>query len=220
MSNKIRVVLADDHAIFRNGVKSLLESELDIEIIGEANDGLEAVEKVKQLSPDVLMIDISMPGMSGIESAGIVTKQYSHTKSLILSMHNNDDYILKAVECGAYGYLLKDTSKDEMLKALRAVASGEKYFTGNVSNIIVNGYLNKVGKSDSGEKADKDKLSRKEKTILKFIIDGLNSREIAEKLELSGRTVDNHRANMMRKLNVRNAAEMVKLAIEQKLTDQ
>jgi DNA-binding NarL/FixJ family response regulator len=220
MSNKIRVVLADDHAIFRNGVKSLLESELDIEIIGEANDGLEAVEKVKQLSPDVLMIDISMPGMSGIESAAIVTKQYTHTKSLILSMHNNDDYILKAVECGAYGYLLKDTSKDEMLKALRAVASGEKYFTGNVSNIIVNGYLNKVSKTDSSEKADKDKLSRKEKTILKFIIDGLNSREIAEKLELSGRTVDNHRANMMRKLNVRNAAEMVKLAIEQKLTEQ
>lgn len=217
MSNRIRVVLADDHAIFRNGVKSLLENEQDIEIIGEAYDGFEAIEKVKNLSPDVIMIDISMPGLSGIDSAEIMHKQYSQTKALILSMHNSDDYILKAVECGAYGYLLKDTTKDEMLKALRAVAAGEKYFTGTVSNIIINGYLNKVSKGD--DKAEKNLLSRKEKLILKHIVDGMNSREIAEKLELSVRTVDNHRANMMRKLNVRNAAEMVKLAIEQKLIE-
>src|SRR6478736_4308394 len=114
--NKIKVVLADDHSIFRNGVKSLLENEEDIEIVGEAGNGEETLEKVRSLSPDILMVDISMPKMSGIEVAEIVTKQYKHTKALILSMHNNDDYILKSVECGAYGYLLKDTSKDEMLK--------------------------------------------------------------------------------------------------------
>ena len=217
MSSKIRVVLADDHAIFRKGVKSLLEDELDIEIIGEASDGVEAIEKVNQLAPDVLMIDISMPRMTGIEASEIVHKQNPKTKTLILSMHNNDDYILKAVECGASGYLLKDTGKEEMLKALRTVAGGEKYFTGTVSNIIVNGYLNNVSKKDSDNKSDKESLSKKEKVILRFIVDGLSSREIAEKLELSGRTVDNHRANMMRKMNVRNAAELVKLAIELKL---
>ena len=117
MKSKIKIVLADDHAIFRKGVKSLLEDELDIQIVGEASNGVEALAKVKELSPDVLMIDISMPKMTGIETAEIVTKQYKHTKSLILSMHNNDDYILKSVECSAYGYLLKDTSKEEMLKA-------------------------------------------------------------------------------------------------------
>jgi len=218
MKSKIKIVLADDHAIFRKGVKSLLEDELDIQIVGEASNGVEALEKVKELSPDVLMIDISMPKMTGIETAEIVTKQYKHTKSLILSMHNNDDYILKSVECGAYGYLLKDTSKEEMLKAIRAVASGEKYFTGTVSNIIVNGYLNKAGKTSGDDKTEKELLSRKEKAILKLIVDGMNSREIAEKLELSGRTVDNHRANMMKKMNVKNAAEMVKLAMELKLT--
>jgi DNA-binding NarL/FixJ family response regulator len=216
--SKIKVVLADDHAIFRNGVKSLLENEADIEIIGEASDGEEAVQKVRELSPDVLMVDISMPKMSGIETAEIVNKQFKHTKALILSMHNNDDYILKSVECGAHGYLLKDTSKEEMLKALRAVASGEKYFAGTVSNTIVNGYLNKVHAKDSDDKSDKAKLSRKEKAILQFIVEGLSSREIAEKLDLSGRTVDNHRANMMKKMNVRNAAELVRLAIELKLT--
>ncbi len=216
--SKIKVVLADDHAIFRKGVKSLLENEEDIEIIGEAANGEEALDKVRELSPDVLMIDISMPKMSGIEAAEIVNKQFKHTKALILSMHNNDDYILKSVECGAHGYLLKDTSKEEMLKALRSVALGEKYFAGTVSNTIVNGYLNKVSSKESDDKSDKAKLSRKEKAILQFIVEGLSSREIAEKLDLSGRTVDNHRANMMKKMNVRNAAELVRLAIELKLT--
>jgi DNA-binding NarL/FixJ family response regulator len=215
--NKIKVILADDHAIFRKGVKSLLENEDDIEIIAEANNGEEAIEKVREHSPDVLMIDISMPKMSGIEATAIINKQFKQTKSLILSMHNNDDYILKAVECGAHGYLLKDTSKEEMLKALRSVASGEKYFAGTVSNTIVNGYLNKVSTKESDDKSDRSKLSRKEKAILQFIVEGLSSREIAEKLDLSGRTVENHRANMMKKINVRNAAELVRLAIELKL---
>ncbi|HSZ73073.1 MAG TPA: response regulator transcription factor, partial [Cytophagaceae bacterium] len=203
---------------FRNGVKSLLENEEGIEIIGEANDGEEALEKVRALAPDVLMVDISMPKMSGIETVEILNKEFKHTKALILSMHNNDDYILKSVECGAHGYLLKDTSKEEMLKALHAVAAGEKYFAGTVSNTIVNGYLNKIHTKESDDKSDKAKISRQEKAILRFIVEGLSSREIAEKLDLSGRTVDNHRANMMKKMNVRNAAELVRLAIELKLT--
>lgn len=213
---KIKVVLADDHYIVRNGIRNLIEGS-DIEVIGEANDGIEAIEAVKNLSPDVLMIDISMPKMNGLDATEIITKQYQQTKTLILSMHDNEEYILSALEAGALGYLLKDAPKEEILNALRTVSKGEKYFNSAVSNIIINGYINKVKKSGSADASPKIKLSKKEKIILKQIVQGQNSREIAEKLELSIRTVDNHRANMMKKLTVKNAAELVKLAIEKKL---
>jgi DNA-binding NarL/FixJ family response regulator len=214
--NKIKVLLADDHTIVRNGIMSLLESYQEIEIVGEAENGAEALQKVKELSPDVLMIDIAMPVMNGIEAAQEVSKHYKQTKSLMLSMHNNEDYILKSVEAGAYGYLLKDTTRDEMLKAIQTVAKGEKYFSPSVSNIIVSSYLQKV-KDTEKAKLKKSKLSKKEKGIIKFIIQGESSREIAEKLNLSIRTVDNHRANMMKRLGVKNAVELVKKVLDEKL---
>ncbi len=214
--NKIKVLLADDHTIVRNGIMSLLESSLEIEIVGEAQDGAEAIAKVKELSPDVLMIDIAMPVMNGIEAAQEVSKHYKQTRSLMLSMHNNEDYILKSVEAGAYGYLLKDTTRDEMLRALQTVARGEKYFSPSVSHIIVASYLQKV-KDTEKAKVKKAKLSKKEKAIVRFIIDGDSSREIAEKLNVSIRTVDNHRANMMKRLGVKNAVELVRKVLDEKL---
>jgi DNA-binding NarL/FixJ family response regulator len=214
--NKIRVVLADDHTIVRNGIMSLLESSPEVEIVGEAQDGAEALLKVKELSPDVLMIDIAMPVMNGIEAAQEVSKQYKQTRSLMLSMHNDEDYILKSVEAGAYGYLLKDTTRDEMLRALRTVARGEKYFSPSVSNIIISSYLQKV-KDTEKAKVKKAKLSKKESAIVKFIIEGNNSREISEKLNISIRTVDNHRANMMKRLGVKNAVELVRKVQNEKL---
>jgi DNA-binding NarL/FixJ family response regulator len=214
--NKIKVLLADDHTIVRNGIMSLLESYPEVEIVGEAENGAEALQKVKELSPDVLMIDIAMPIMNGIEAAQEVSKHYKQTRSLMLSMHNNEDYILKSVEAGAYGYLLKDTTRDEMLKALQTVAKGEKYFSPSVSNIIVSSYLQKV-KDTEKARLKKSKLSKKEKAIVKFIIQGESSREIAEKLSLSIRTVDNHRANMMKRLGVKNAVELVKKVLDEKL---
>ncbi|QHT72010.1 response regulator transcription factor [Rhodocytophaga rosea] len=209
-------MLADDHTIVRNGIMSLLESYPEVEIVGEAENGAEALQKVKELSPDVLMIDIAMPIMNGIETAQEVSKHYKQTRSLMLSMHNNEDYILKSVEAGAYGYLLKDTTRDEMLKALQTVAKGEKYFSPSVSNIIVASYLQKVKDSEKAN-LKKSKLSKKEKSIVKFIIQGDSSREIAEKLDLSIRTVDNHRANMMKRLSVKNAVELVKKVLDEKL---
>lgn len=214
--NKIKVLLADDHTIVRNGIMSLLESSPEIEIVGEAQDGAEALLKVKELSPDVLMIDIAMPIMNGIEAAQEVSKHYKQTRSLMLSMHNNEDYILKSVEAGAYGYLLKDTTRDELLRALQTVARGEKYFSPSVSHIIVASYLQKV-KDTEKAKVKKAKLSKKEKTIVRFIIDGDSSREIAEKLNVSIRTVDNHRANMMKRLGVKNAVELVRKVLDEKL---
>jgi DNA-binding NarL/FixJ family response regulator len=214
--NKIRVVLADDHTIVRNGIMSLLESSPEVEIVGEAQNGAEALIKVKELTPDVLMIDIAMPIMTGIEAAQEVSKHYKQTRSLMLSMHNNEDYILKSVEAGAYGYLLKDTTRDEMLRALQTVARGEKYFSPSVSNIIISSYLQKV-KDTEKAKVKKAKLSKKESAIVKFIIAGDNSREIAEKLNISIRTVDNHRANMMKRLGVKNAVELVRKVQDEKL---
>ena len=215
----IRVLLADDHSIFRKGVRSILEEDKEITIIGEASNGVEALEKVRDLAPDVLLIDIAMPRMNGIEAAKIVSKQFTATKALILSMHNDQHYILKAVESGAYGYLLKDTTKEEMINAVKTVARGDKYFNGSVSNTIVDGYLNKTNKVRGKlmEDSSKSKLSKKEKVIVNYIIEGLSSKQIAERENLSVRTVDNHRANMMRKLGVKNAAELVKMAIEDKL---
>lgn len=212
---KIRVVLADDHFVVRNGIRTLIDGS-EIEIIGEANNGVEAVETVKKLSPDVILMDISMPQMNGLDATEIISKQYKNSKSLILSMYDNEEYILSAVEVGALGYLLKDAPREEILNAIRTVARGEKYFNSSVSNIIINGYL-KVKKSGVPETANLVKLSKKEMIILKQIVEGLNSRQIADKLELSIRTVDNHRANMMKKLSVKNAAELVKLAIERKI---
>lgn len=216
--NKIKVLLADDHTIVRNGIRSLLEGLADIEIVGEARDGAEALQKVKELAPDVLLMDIAMPGMTGIEAAVQVTKLYRKTRCLMLSMHQDEDYILKSVEAGASGYLLKDNTREEMLQALRAVAAGEKYFSPSVSHVIVTSYLQKV-KGMLSPPPRKPRLSKQEKAILQFIVKGFSSRQIAAHLHLSVRTVENHRASMMKRLGVHNAVELVRRALQEKLAD-
>ncbi len=213
---KIKILLADDHTLVRNGIRSLLENSADLEIVGEAENGAEALTKVKELLPDILLIDIAMPVMTGIEATAQVSKLYPTTRCLILSMHHDEDYIIKSVEAGAFGYLLKDNTREEMLRAIRSVANGEKYFGPSVSQVIVDSYLQKM-KEPSLAPAPKKKLSKQEKAVLTFIIEGANSREIAEKLNLSVRTVDNHRASMMKRLKVKNAVELVRKALNEKL---
>lgn len=216
----IKIILVDDHYVVRNGIRALFDDVDEIEVIGEASNGVEAISKVKELKPDIAILDISMPQMNGLDAAGIIHKQYPETKTLIMSMHDNKDYILRSLEMGADGYLLKDSSKEEIIKAIKTVSDGEKYYSGSVSGIIVNGYLNVVA-NPVGASFDrkKTKISKQEKSILAHLVQGRNSREIAEELTLSVRTVDNHRARMMKKLGVKNAIELVKLAIEDKLLD-
>ena len=214
---KIQVVLVDDHTIVRNGLRSILESTDEIEVIGEASNGEEALEKIAYLKPQIMLIDISMPGMSGIELVGKVVKQNNSIRPVILSMHNDDAYILKSVEAGACGYLLKDATREEILSALHMVKDGEKYFNPAVAAVIVNGYLSQVQKVERVAESRKTLLSKKEKEVLRLLVEGMSSRQIADRLDLSVRTVDNHRANMMRRLQVHNAAELVKLALEEKL---
>lgn len=218
---KVKIVLADDHSIVRNGIKSTLSSEKNIKVIGEASNGSEAIEVVEELKPDVAILDISMPEMTGIEAVRRITQMSLPTRCLILSMHDKEEYVMEAIEAGAFGYLLKDTERDEFLKAIYAVANGEKYFSTAVSEILVNGYLHKVkggGLPSEPEGPNPESLlTKREKNILKMIVDGKNNKEIAEDLNISIRTIETHRGNIMRKLKVKNAVEMVKKALEDKL---
>lgn len=218
MINKIKLMVVDDHAVVRRGIINLLEDEENIEIVGEAADGTEALEGIKELKPDILLLDLSMPKMTGFEVARIISQKYASVKPLIFSMHNNQEYMVSAVENGAMGYLLKDTGKDEILKALDTVAGGQKYFPPTISAMIIDGLLNQRKNNSSAIKKEAsaivDTLSKQEKVILSYIVEGLSSQEISEKLNLSVRTVSNHRANILRKTQVRNTAELVRLAVE------
>jgi len=213
----IKVVLADDHVVVRNGIKMLLESAGEISVIGEASNGQEALEVVKQLQPDVLIIDIRMPIMNGLEATSKLGSYSDKTKALILSMHNDEEYVLQAMDSGAAGYLLKDTSKEEFIKAIYSVKQGGKYFSGDISNILVNSYLN-VKSNKQGKSSDNIKqydLTKREKEILKLIIDGINNKDIADQLGKSVRTIETHRFNIMKKLNVNNVVELIKKVEEE-----
>ena len=211
----IKILIADDHRIIRDGLKSLLSDEKDIIIVGEAADGDEALIKTSELLPDLLIADISMPGINGIEMTRLLCKEVLKTKVLILSMHDNEDYINQALVAGASGYLLKDSSKEELLKAIKAVNNGETYCSGDVSKILLNKFLtSSKSKKLIFEVEEKLELTKREKEILKLISDGLSNKEIANKLFLSSRTVGAHRYNIMQKLNVKNGAELVRTAFK------
>src|SRR5688572_9747267 len=162
--SKINIVLADDHVLVRNGIKAMLESEPDIKVIGEAGNGAEALERAKNLRPDILVLDIRMPEMSGLEAAAKLHAYAPSTKAVILSMHDSDDYVLQALDSGAYGYLLKDTDKNEFIKAIKQIHGGTKYFSGAVSNVLAKQLLKaKPSVKTKGPVKDKYNLTKKEK---------------------------------------------------------
>jgi two-component system, NarL family, response regulator DegU len=215
---RINIVLADDHILVRKGIKAMLESESEINVVGEAGSGSEALETARALKPDILVLDIRMPEMTGIEAAAKL-KQYSpDTKAVILSMHDSEEYVLQALDAGAYGYLLKDTDKNEFVKALKQIHGGSKYFSGAVSNVLASQLLNSKPTKSTGVPAeDPYHLTRKEKAILRMVIDGKHNKEIADTYSLSVRTIETHRFNIMKKLNVNNAIDMVNKAVKENL---
>lgn len=211
-----RVILADDHEIVRNGIKLLLESQGDIQVIEEVSNGEEAIEKVNQLQPDILIVDIRMPVLNGIETTRRLTQTNSATKVLVLSMHADEEYILQSVECGAYGYLLKDTNKQEFIKAITTVAKGEKYFSGGISNILVNSYLStkKGAVAEPSAKAATSVISydltKREKQIYQLLYQGAGNKDIADQLNKSVRTIETHRFNIMKKMGVNNVMDLLR----------
>jgi len=173
--NKIKVFLVDDHTIVRNGIRSILEDVEDIEVIGEASGGEEALMKLKSIGLNIMMVDITMPGMSGIDLVKEINRLNLNIKSLVLSMHNNEEYVLKSIEAGALGYILKDSSREEMLNAIRTIAKGEKYFSLPITNVIVDAFIKKNKPEETPIILEKkSQISKREKEILAFLIDGLN----------------------------------------------
>jgi len=215
--DKINIVLADDHVLVRNGIKAMLESDSEIHVVGEANNGTEALERAKSLHPDILVLDIRMPEMTGLEAAAKLSSYSPHTKAVILSMHDSEEYVLQALDAGAYGYLLKDTDKTEFIKALKQIYGGNKYFSGAVSNVLANRLLNTKPTVRKVEVEDQYHLTKKEKEILRMIIDGKQNKEISETLDKSVRTIETHRFNIMKKLDVNNAIDMINKTVKENL---
>lgn len=215
---KINIVLADDHVLVRKGIKAMLESDSDIQVVGEAGNGAEALEVARKFHPDILVLDIRMPEMNGLEAAAKLEQYSPDTKAVILSMHDSEEYVLQALDAGAYGYLLKDTDKTEFLKALRQVFGGAKYFSGAVSNVLASRLLSsKPFTSKSTVEEDEYHLTKREKEILRMVIDGKHNKDIADASGKSVRTIETHRFNIMKKLGVNNAIDMVNKAIKENL---
>ena len=215
--SKIRIVLADDHVLVRDGIKALLEDETDIEVVDEASDGLEALEVVKRSEPDVLVVDIRMPGLTGIEVVKKIREQDLQLRTLVLSMHDSEEYVLQSIQVGADGYLLKGASKQEFLKALHRVADGGKYFSGDISSILVNNFSRGKGGSDQKPKKpveDPFNLTKREIQILTLVTQGKSNKEIGDELKISKRTAEVHRFNLMKKLDVKNLIELTNKARE------
>lgn len=209
----IQVVLADDHSVVRRGIKLLLEDSGLISVVGEADNGDQAIDLVKELKPDVLVTDIAMPGMSGIDLIQVIKKDCPDTHILVLSTHNDEEYILVSFEAGALGYLPKNAKAEQLVSAVEKIAEGELFYTPAVVDILGASLIRKR----SPGKSLKSWLTKREKEILRELVEGSTNKEIAAKLFLSTRTVDSHRRNIMKKLKVTNSAQLVKLAIEKSL---
>lgn len=209
--NKIRVLLVEDHAIVCKGLRSLLEGKAEIEVVGEAKDGKEAIEKVEKLIPDVVLMDIAMPILNGLEATRQIKKQIPKVKVLILSMYANEDYIFHALQAGASGYVVKQASPAELVSAIHDVYRGESFLSSPISKKVVNGYIQQANAIN--KKNNYDRLTTREREILQLIAEGYSTREIAKLLYISVKTVETHRTNLMCKLDIHNTVKLTKYAI-------
>ncbi len=208
MARPIRVLVADDHTIVRTGIRHVLESEAEFQVVGEAGNGAEAVSLAEELAPDVVLLDISMPDQSGLEVAARIREAASPARILILSMHNNAEYVVESVRAGAQGYLLKDTAATELREAIRAVCRGESYFSPPVAS-----RLSAAVRGEVAGHPGLEQLTGREREVLLGIARGRTNKEIAAELGISHRTVETHRESLMRKLQIRTVAELTRFAI-------
>jgi DNA-binding NarL/FixJ family response regulator len=213
---KIRILLADDHTLMRSGIRALLEDEPGLTIIGEAEDGRSAVAQACRLEPDVVIMDIAMPLLNGLEATRQIKQQCPHVRVLILSMHENEEYIRQVLEAGAMGYILKDAAARELISAIRSVYRGEAVLSPAVTRLVIEDYL-RWGGTRPQEEADG--LSPREREVLQLIAEGYTSKQIAEILSISIKTVQAHRNNLMGKLDLHDRGELIKYAIQKKIIE-
>lgn len=205
----IRVLLADNHTLVRAGLRSLLQSLEGIEVVAEANNGREALQLVEAHHPDVVLMDVAMPEMNGLEATARVVKEFPDVRVIILSMHANEEYVLQALRTGAVGYVLKDSGVSELELALKAVSKGETYLSPAVSKHVVADYVRRVG----GDSNPLEQLTPRQREILKLVAEGRSMKEIAQLLLISIKTVETHRAQLMERLNIHDVAGLVRYAI-------
>jgi len=208
---KIRIVLADDHQLFRKGLRVLLEQQPDFTVVAEAKDGREAVAAVQSMKPDVLVVDIGMQNLNGIEAARQLTESHLNVAIVILSMHSDESYVLRALKAGAKGYLLKDSAEEDLIRAIHAVTGGKSFFSPAVSKVLLDDYMRKLQRS--GAEDAYDLLTPREREILQLVVEGKSNKDVANMLNLSVYTVETHRSNIMEKLNVKGVPELVLYAV-------
>ena len=213
---KIRVLLADDHRILRDGIRALFDDQADIEVVGEAEDGLKTVKMVAQLRPDVVVMDIAMPLLNGLEATRQIQRDHPRVKVLILTMHENEEYIRQVLAAGALGYVLKDAAARDLLGAIRAVYQGEAVLSPAIIRLVIEDYLRW---GDIRAEDTSDGLTPREREVLQLIAEGYTNKEMAEILSLSVKTIQSHRTNLMSKLDLHDRGELIKYAIQKKIID-
>lgn len=208
----IRIMLVDDHPLMREGLRAVLESEIDMEIVAQAVEGHTAVAEAERSQPDIVIMDIAMQGLNGLESTRLILSRVPQTRVIILSMHTNAEYVEQALRAGASGYLVKHGIKSELILAIRSIYRGDKYLTSSISSSVIDGFLSWVEIED--QPSPLEILTSREQEILKLLAEGSSSQEIAQFLTISAKTVDRHRANIMEKLDIHNIAGLVRFAIK------
>lgn len=212
---KLRILLADDHGVVRKGLRFLLESEADLEVVGEAADGRQAVDMTTQLGPDVVVMDIAMPRLNGIDATSQIVKQNPEVGVIMLSMYSDEEYLVRTLTAGAKGYLLKDSAETDLVSAVRSVAEGKPFFSPAIAKTLLDDYVRRLqqrGLADAYEL-----LSDREREVLQLLAEGKTNKEVATLFNLSIHTVETHRTHLMQKLNLHNTAEIVLYAVRKKI---
>jgi len=219
LGGNIRVLVADDHALFRRGLEMVLESEPDIEVVGEANDGQEAVRQAIELMPDIVLMDVRMPGGGGIEACQSIKEAAPHLKILMLTISDEEDDLYEAIKAGASGYLLKEISIEEVADAIRSVQAGQSLISPSMASKLLNEFASMAKKEEEKVSAPRPRLTEREMEVLTLVAQGLNNRDIAKELFISENTVKNHVRNILEKLHLHSRMEAVVYAVREKLLE-
>jgi len=216
--NTIRILIADDHALVRAGISSLIGQIDNVQVVGEADNGRETLKLIKTLSPDIVLLDISMPEMNGLEAVRRISREHSDVRVIILSMHANEEYVLQGLTSGANGYLLKDADQLELEVAIKSVAKGHRYLSSGISKHVIQAYVRRTGALNSGKKGSSPfsavyQLTSRQREILQLIAEGNSTKDIARKLKLSVKTAESHRTELMKRLDIHDVTGLVRYAI-------